>query len=200
MVKAGRQAAAAAEVEARQAGAGAGGVGRGPLLLARRPCLLCPRRAGRPQTPAAPRAFATRAPGHCGGKVDASAAAPDPLPSHVRLNFSCNVVAVSKAEVLETYERAINAFSRPVDPDFESGVQQVGPAPRGARAAAADRGSAGGAGGAAPCAAGAPAGTWRAARRPGAPAARGGGGGARGNWRGAAAEPGHRWAWDPPPQ
>jgi hypothetical protein len=60
-------------------------------------------------------------------------AAPDPVPSHVRLNFSCNVVVVSKAEVLETYERAINAFSRPVDPEFESGVQQVRRGGRGCR-------------------------------------------------------------------
>jgi hypothetical protein len=50
---------------------------------------------------------------------------PSPLPAHVRLNFSCNVVVVQKGEVLETYERAVNAFSRPVDPDFETGTQQV---------------------------------------------------------------------------
>lgn len=48
-----------------------------------------------------------------------------PLPSHVRLNFSCNVVVVQKTEVLDTYERAVSAFSRPVDPDFETGTQQV---------------------------------------------------------------------------
>jgi hypothetical protein len=44
----------------------------------------------------------------------------------VRLNFSANVVVVARAEVLETYERAVAAFSRPVDPDHEAGTQQVG--------------------------------------------------------------------------
>ncbi|KAI8467147.1 MAG: hypothetical protein J3K34DRAFT_431559 [Monoraphidium minutum] len=62
--------------------------------------------------------------GHCAGQVEGSMA-PSPLAAHVRLNFSCNVVAVQRAEVLETYERAVTAFSRPVDPDFESGTQQV---------------------------------------------------------------------------
>ncbi|KIY95904.1 hypothetical protein MNEG_12058 [Monoraphidium neglectum] len=62
--------------------------------------------------------------GHCAGRVEGSMS-PSPLPAHVRLNFSCNVVVVQKGEVLETYERAVNAFSRPVDPDFETGTQQV---------------------------------------------------------------------------
>jgi hypothetical protein len=52
--------------------------------------------------------------------------APSPLPSHVRLNFSCNVVVVTKSEVLETYSRAVAAFGRPVDPGYEGGIRQVG--------------------------------------------------------------------------
>lgn len=70
--------------------------------------------------------------GHCAGRVEGSVS-PSPLPAHVRLNFSCNVVVVQKAEVLETYERAVSAFSRPTDPDFETGTQQVGASLRRAR-------------------------------------------------------------------
>lgn len=64
-------------------------------------------------------------PGHCTGQASGTVAAMPPLPSHVRLNFSCNVVVVQRHEVLEAYERAVTAFSRPVDPDFPSGNQQV---------------------------------------------------------------------------
>ncbi|GBF97200.1 hypothetical protein Rsub_10061 [Raphidocelis subcapitata] len=63
--------------------------------------------------------------GHCGGAVRGSIA-PVPLPSHVRLNFSCNVVVVRRAEVLEAYSRAVSLFGRPVDPDDgEGGARQV---------------------------------------------------------------------------
>jgi hypothetical protein len=88
------------------------------------------RRAGRaPPARAPPADFAPpprrawRA-GHCTGQVE-GVVSPAPLPAHVRLNFSCNVVVVSRNEVLETYERAINVFSRPVDPEFETGTQQA---------------------------------------------------------------------------
>ena len=63
--------------------------------------------------------------GHCAGFAAGTADASPLLPSAARLNFSCNVVAVQKAEVLAAYERAVAAFSRPVDPDFETGAQQV---------------------------------------------------------------------------
>jgi hypothetical protein len=52
--------------------------------------------------------------------------APSPLPSHVHLNFSVNVVAVKPGTVLNVFERALAAFSRPTDPDMETGDQQVG--------------------------------------------------------------------------
>ncbi|GFR52074.1 hypothetical protein Agub_g14597, partial [Astrephomene gubernaculifera] len=50
---------------------------------------------------------------------------PTPLRSHVHLNFSCNVVLVRRRAVVDTLERAIAAFSRPVDPGLVTGVQQV---------------------------------------------------------------------------
>lgn len=62
--------------------------------------------------------------GHCAGAAEVSLP-PSPLPSYVHLNISCNVVAIQKGEVLSTFERAITAFSRPVDPDYEDGDQQV---------------------------------------------------------------------------
>jgi hypothetical protein len=39
--------------------------------------------------------------------------------------MSCNVVVIQKGDVLSTFERAIAAFSRPMDPDFVEGDQQV---------------------------------------------------------------------------
>jgi hypothetical protein len=51
---------------------------------------------------------------------------PSPLPSHVHLNFSVNVVGVKPGTVLSVFERAIAAFSRPSDPEMETGDQQVG--------------------------------------------------------------------------
>lgn len=62
--------------------------------------------------------------GHCAGTAEVSLP-PSPLPSFVHLNVSCNVAVISKGEVLATFERAINAFSRPTDPDVEEGDQQV---------------------------------------------------------------------------
>eukprot|EP00879_Flechtneria_rotunda_P013168 GHRR01013753.1.p1 GENE.GHRR01013753.1~~GHRR01013753.1.p1 ORF type:complete len:943 (+),score=342.78 GHRR01013753.1:553-3381(+) len=62
--------------------------------------------------------------GHCAGTANASLP-PSPLPSFVHLNMSCNVVAIQKGEVLAIFERAIAAFSRPMDPDHETGDQQV---------------------------------------------------------------------------
>jgi hypothetical protein len=39
--------------------------------------------------------------------------------------MSCNVVVIQKGDVLSTFERAIAAFSRPMDPDYVEGDQQV---------------------------------------------------------------------------
>ena len=36
------------------------------------------------------------------------------------------VVVVKRKAVIEAFERAIHAFSRPVDPELETGPQQVG--------------------------------------------------------------------------
>ena len=47
------------------------------------------------------------------------------MPSYVHLNFSCNVIVTRRDKVLRTFERAIHAFSRPVDPEIQTGVQQV---------------------------------------------------------------------------
>ena len=54
-----------------------------------------------------------------------AAVPPSPLPAHVHLNFSCNVVVVKPGKVLNAFERAIAAFSRPTDPDAVSNDQQV---------------------------------------------------------------------------
>ena len=52
--------------------------------------------------------------------------APTPLHSYVHLNFTCQVVVVQAKSVIHTFEKAIHAFSRPVDPEIETGTQQVG--------------------------------------------------------------------------
>jgi hypothetical protein len=44
----------------------------------------------------------------------------------VHLNLTCNVVSIQAGSVLDVFERAIMAFSRPTDPDHETGDQQVG--------------------------------------------------------------------------
>jgi hypothetical protein len=63
--------------------------------------------------------------GHCAGTAELESVAPSPLPSFVHLNMSCNVVVIQKGDVLSTFERAIAAFSRPMDPDYVEGDQQV---------------------------------------------------------------------------
>jgi hypothetical protein len=65
--------------------------------------------------------------GHCAGKANITRALlpPSPLPSYVHLNLMCNVVSIQAGTVLEAFDRAISAFSRPTDPDNESGDQQV---------------------------------------------------------------------------
>ncbi len=62
--------------------------------------------------------------GQCAGLVHGRFH-PTPMPSHVHLNFTCNVVLVRRRAVVDTFERAIAAFSRPVDPAIETGMQQV---------------------------------------------------------------------------
>lgn len=69
-------------------------------------------------------AFLTRPLGQCAGLVHGQFH-PTPMPSHVHLNFTCNVVLVRRRAVVDTFERAIAAFSRPVDPAIETGMQQV---------------------------------------------------------------------------
>ena len=62
--------------------------------------------------------------GHCAGQMEGSLP-PSPLASTVHLNFSANVVVLQKGAVLGAFERAITAFSRPLDPEVEGGHQQV---------------------------------------------------------------------------
>lgn len=62
--------------------------------------------------------------GHCAGRMEGSVS-PSSLPSHVHLNFTTNVVVIQPGSVLEMFERAVAAFSRPEDPDHETGPQQV---------------------------------------------------------------------------
>ncbi|KXZ55672.1 hypothetical protein GPECTOR_2g1222 [Gonium pectorale] len=59
--------------------------------------------------------------GQCAGLVHGRFH-PTPMPSHVHLNFSCNVVRVARRSVVDAFERAIAAFSRPVDPAVATGV------------------------------------------------------------------------------
>jgi hypothetical protein len=51
---------------------------------------------------------------------------PSPLSSYVHLNFSCEVVVVQRKAVLDSFERAIFAFSRPEDPLDPKSPFQVG--------------------------------------------------------------------------
>lgn len=48
-----------------------------------------------------------------------------PVHSAVHLNFTCQVVLVKKRAVVSAFERAIHVFGRPVDPELETGLQQV---------------------------------------------------------------------------
>lgn len=61
--------------------------------------------------------------GHCSAFMKAEA--PQPLRSYVHLNLSCHVVDLDSRPILLNFERAIAAFSRPVDPAAETGPQQV---------------------------------------------------------------------------
>jgi hypothetical protein len=63
--------------------------------------------------------------GHCSGTANITLP-PSALPSFVHLNLTCNVVSIQQGQVLEVFERAIMAFSRPSDPEHENGDQQVG--------------------------------------------------------------------------
>ncbi len=62
--------------------------------------------------------------GHCAGLVHGRAS-PQPVPSYVHLNFSCNVVVTRSTALAGVFERALHVFSRPVDPAIEMGAQQV---------------------------------------------------------------------------
>lgn len=62
--------------------------------------------------------------GHCSGNANITLP-PSTLPSFVHLNLTCNVIAIQGGQVLDVFERAIMAFSRPTDPDHETGDQQV---------------------------------------------------------------------------
>lgn len=62
--------------------------------------------------------------GHCSGTANITLP-PSTLPSFVHLNLTCNVISIQQGAVLEVFERAIMAFSRPTDPDHETGDQQV---------------------------------------------------------------------------
>lgn len=62
--------------------------------------------------------------GHCTGLVHGQFKA-KPVHSSVHLNLTCQVVLVKKRSVMAAFERAIHVFSRPVDPEIESGAQQV---------------------------------------------------------------------------
>lgn len=62
--------------------------------------------------------------GHCSGTANITLP-PSTLPSFVHLNLTCNVVSIQPGAVLEVFERAVMAFSRPTDPDHETGDQQV---------------------------------------------------------------------------
>ncbi|EFJ49585.1 hypothetical protein VOLCADRAFT_89945 [Volvox carteri f. nagariensis] len=62
--------------------------------------------------------------GQCAGLVHGRFH-PTPMPSYVHLNFTCNVVLIKRTDVVDTFERAISVFSRPVDPAVTTGMQQV---------------------------------------------------------------------------
>lgn len=68
--------------------------------------------------------MSTDSTGQCAGLVHGRFH-PTPMPSYVHLNFTCNVVLIKRRDVMDTFERAIAAFSRPVDPAIPTGVQQV---------------------------------------------------------------------------
>ncbi|GIL57470.1 hypothetical protein Vafri_12700 [Volvox africanus] len=62
--------------------------------------------------------------GQCAGLVHGRFH-PTPMRSYMHLTFTCNVVLIKRREVVDTFERAIAAFSRPVDPAVATGAQQV---------------------------------------------------------------------------
>ncbi|GAX80726.1 hypothetical protein CEUSTIGMA_g8161.t1 [Chlamydomonas eustigma] len=63
--------------------------------------------------------------GYCAGLVHGHHEHQKPVHSAVHLNFTCRVMVIQKRAVMATFERAIHAFSRPVDPHIETGAHQV---------------------------------------------------------------------------
>eukprot|EP00798_Chlamydomonas_sp_ICE-L_P024546 gene24546-10156_t len=62
--------------------------------------------------------------GYCTGMVHGRSSH-TPVHSFVHLNFTCQVVIVTRLDVMSTFEHAIHTFSRPVDPQLETGAHQV---------------------------------------------------------------------------
>jgi len=62
--------------------------------------------------------------GHCATTANLTLP-PSNLASFVHLNLTCNVVSIQQGSVLDVFERAVMAFSRPSDPEHETGDQQV---------------------------------------------------------------------------
>lgn len=67
---------------------------------------------------------ACRVAGHCATTANLTLP-PSNLASFVHLNLTCNVVSIQQGSVLDVFERAVMAFSRPSDPEHETGDQQV---------------------------------------------------------------------------
>ncbi len=63
--------------------------------------------------------------GHCAGRGVVGLLPPSPLPSYVHINVSVEIAVLQRGEVLDALERGIAAFSRPVDPAYPEGDQQV---------------------------------------------------------------------------
>mmetsp|Transcript_38308 Transcript_38308/g.85303 ORF Transcript_38308/g.85303 Transcript_38308/m.85303 type:complete len:1048 (+) Transcript_38308:131-3274(+) len=62
--------------------------------------------------------------GYCRGLVHGQFQS-TPVHSYVHMNLTCQVVVVQRKEVIHAFDRAIHVFSRPVDPELETGSQQV---------------------------------------------------------------------------
>ena len=64
--------------------------------------------------------------GYCSGMVHGQhGSISEPVHSSVHLNFTSQVVHITRRSVMATFERAIHVFGRPVDPEIESGAHQV---------------------------------------------------------------------------